>query len=153
IPATRPTDVALAGRGSVLAAGTESGSVAVWTVPDGIAIGPLVASHNPINCLQFGPDLRRRPGDCAAASPGAGWLLAAGDAGSDVTVWDLRDCTVLSRCRGSVYQISSLAFSPDGMTLASGGRIEVKLWNLFTGRLLLDLKEGNFFRALAFSPD
>jgi serine/threonine protein kinase/WD40 repeat protein len=153
VVATHPTDVALTEGGTMVAAGFEEGTIAAWTVPDGAAIGPIVAGHNRINCVQFGRDPRRRLADGVKAPPGAGWLLAAGDAGSDVTVWDLRNRVLLSRCRGSVYQVFSLAFSPDGMTLASGGRNEAKLWDLATGRLLLDLREGNYLHALAFSPD
>lgn len=59
--------------------------------------------------------------------------------------------------RGSLYDVTALAFSPDGTTLASGGRAQgdrnVRLWDAATGRLLLDLGSGDFITSLAFSPD
>ena len=39
------------------------------------------------------------------------------------------------------------------MTLASAGRQSTKLWDVATGRLLLDIESGNYVPTLAFSPD
>ncbi|MFV1969361.1 MAG: protein kinase family protein, partial [Pirellulaceae bacterium] len=44
-------------------------------------------------------------------------------------------------------------FSPDGATLASCGRDDVRLWDVASGRLLLDIKGGNTLHGVAFSPD
>jgi WD40 repeat protein len=81
------------------------------------------------------------------------WLLAAGDAGGTVTIWDLDRNIPPTRCRGSAYGVHALVFSPDGMTLASAGRYEAKLWDIATGRSLLNLGTRNTMRGLAFSPD
>lgn len=54
-------------------------------------------------------------------------------------------------CRGAHHQVSSLAFSPDGMDLASSGRGPTRLWDVATGRPLLDMAEGDHVGALAFS--
>jgi WD40 repeat protein len=81
------------------------------------------------------------------------WLLAAGNAGGVVSVWDLRDRVPRGVMRGSQYEVLALAFSPDGATLASCGRFAVKLWDLATGRHLLDATGGNYLVSLSFSPD
>ena len=59
----------------------------------------------------------------------------------------------MNYCRGSQYDVYALAFSPDGTTLASAGRGHAKLWDVATGRLLLNLNPRNVMTALAFSPD
>ena len=47
--------------------------------------------------------------------------------------------------------MATLAFSPDGKTLASGTERTVKLWEVATGQERITLKRGA--RILAFSPD
>jgi serine/threonine protein kinase/WD40 repeat protein len=150
IPATRATDIALSPDGTLFAAGDEDGRILVWPLPAGEPIATLEGRRNQINCLLFGPDpLRRRE----TPRPGTGWLLAAGESGGIVTVWDLHTRAARSSCRGSSYEVYALAFRPDGMTLASASHGRVNLWDIATGRLLLDVGGRARFDALAFSPD
>ena len=60
-----------------------------------------------------------------------------------------------SICQGptNTSEVLTLAFSPDGMTLASAGRVNVKLWDIASGKFLLDVDAGNYVTALAFSPE
>jgi len=79
--------------------------------------------------------------------------LAVAGTGAGVAAVMLRtqsSDTVLSDS-DTVY---SLAFSPDGKTLASGGRSGVHLWNAVTGKTTATIR-GNLFEidSLVFSPD
>ncbi len=147
----RVTDVALAPDASLLAAGHEDGQITVWSLPNVEPIATLKADRNRINRVVFGRDPVRRPGP---KPPGSGWLLATGDQGGGVVIWDLRLKTARSICHGrsGTSEVLALAFSPDAMTLASTGRAFVQLWDIASGRLLLNILAGNYVTALAFSP-
>ena len=49
----------------------------------------------------------------------------------------------------------STAFTPDGKILASGGYTEIRFWDVVTGKLLKEIKDGkrSIYCILAFSPD
>jgi len=149
---TRATDVALAPDGSLLAAGFEDGQITAWSLPNGEPFAHLRADRNKITCLAFGRDPVRRAGP---RPRGSGWLLATGDAGGGIIVWDLRMRIPRSICRGEAAssEVLALAYSPDGMTLASAGRGNAKLWDVASGRFLLEVRAGNYVCALSFSPD
>jgi RNA polymerase sigma factor (sigma-70 family) len=102
----------------------------------------------------------------AASAPGhTGWVYAvvpAHDprvvfsAGSDwkVMAWDVLTGKPLWRAEEHGARVNCLALSPDGATLASGGRDgKVHLRDARTGRLLGSFQPGGSVKSLAFSPD
>lgn len=137
--------------GSLVAAAESTGKVSVWSVRDGRRVAEFTASRNEITSLALKHTTRvlesRERGTSEV------WLLAAGDSGGIVTIWDLRTQTLSAYCRGGHYHVYAVAFSPDGMTLASGGRGPIKLWDVATGRLLLDVPSGDYITGLDFAPD
>ncbi len=70
-----------------------------------------------------------------------------------VTVWDITTRRVKSHARGSVEDVKTIDFSPDGSLLATAGRNEVRIWDAATGNCLLNGGFGNFTSAVTFSPD
>src|SRR5207249_2251855 len=117
----------------------------------GQRIAALTRSRDKILCMAL-KSVRRTldkklPDDQATQSL---WLLAAGDAGGTVTIWDIESNVILTPCRGGLYDVSAVAFSPDGTTLASGGRGPIKLWDVATGKLLLDIISGDNITSLDF---
>ncbi len=152
LPFGHASGLAFSPDGTLLAAGDADGNIAVWSVRTGRALVSLQASRNAVLCLAFSRDRRRAaiPSDAEAD----GWLLAAGDEGSTVTIWDLTRQIPRSYCRGNGYDVRAVAFSPDGVTLACAGHSEVRIWDAATGQLLLMPRAfcGDT-RGLAFSPD
>jgi RNA polymerase sigma factor (sigma-70 family) len=74
----------------------------------------------------------------------------------EVKVWDLTTKKARLFFRADVGRVTSVVFSPDGKTLATGGRDgTVRLWDTGTGQELPALREGaaQYVEAVAFSPD
>lgn len=142
----RTTAMALSPDGTLLAAGDEEGAVSVWSVPEGNQIASLRTERNRIYGLDFSHDRQHRDGGPSQ------WLLAAGDAGGTIVVWDVDAQLPRSFCSGSHYAVHAVRFSPDGVTLASGGRGRTRLWDFRTGRTLLELESGDYINDLQFSP-
>lgn len=151
--ATFVTAVALSSDGSLVAIADKSGTVGLWQTRDGKPLIRFVASRNEIHSLALQQTARVPESDRADLG---NLVLAAGDAGGTVSLWDVATQTVTAYCRGGHFQVFTLAFSPDGTTLASGGRGPVKLWDWSTGRELLSLPvggSGEFISGLDFTPD
>jgi RNA polymerase sigma factor (sigma-70 family) len=72
-----------------------------------------------------------------------------------VRVWDLAAGKVRPFFIGDTGRVTSVAFSPDGKTLAAGLREgSIRLWDVATGRERACLRERTHsVRAIAFSPD
>src|SRR5580693_4178779 len=85
---------------------------------------------------------------------GAAWLCVAcpGLVSSPLSAQEpkLRDTL-----KGHTRQVTSVAYSPDGKTLASGSREGIsKLWDVATGKELATLNSHNsWVKSVAFSPD
>jgi WD40 repeat protein len=72
-----------------------------------------------------------------------------------IRLWDLRGGRETSPLIGHTDVVASLAFSPDGQTLASGGWDgKVRLWSVAGGEQVITLEgHSGKVRAVAFAPD
>ena len=135
------------------AAGDRNGQIVVLTLPGGEEAATLSADRNQVHCLALHRGLHHRDQGEQKSTALENWLLAAGDDGGLVTIWDLQTPIVKNYCRELHYVVDELAFSPEGMTLASADRLHVRLWDTATGRPLLDLDLSARENDLAFSSD
>jgi WD40 repeat protein len=93
--------------------------------------------------------------DVAISPDGKLLAVAGGDKQLPVKLWHVQTGRVV-RTLGGVRYAGSVAFSPDGLTLAVGSQIDenIKLFNPTTGALLKTLSKGGAgFSQLVFSPD
>ncbi|MEJ2013452.1 MAG: WD40 repeat domain-containing protein [Anaerolineales bacterium] len=141
-PGRRIYNAAFSSDGAWLAVGNPaSDKVELWETASGRRAATLAGHAAFIMRLAFSPDSD---------------LLASADDSGLIKVWsvDRGDEAWTFQAAGPV---GSLAFSPDGRTLASGtveGRSEIELWDLGRGERVRALfgHSGNVYN-LAFSPD
>jgi WD40 repeat protein/tRNA A-37 threonylcarbamoyl transferase component Bud32 len=152
--------IAFAPDGRTLASGGREGAVRLWDAASGDELATLRGHPDGVGCLAFAPDGK------TLATAGSYWTIGVGTpfgqftpAGhreqGEVKLWDTarrQELLTLPRLRGRVL---SLAFSPDGKTLAlgsSGGLVH--LWDVSARRerAVCSGHKGPLF-AVAFAPD
>ncbi len=82
-----------------------------------------------------------------------GTQVASASSDETVKIWNARTGQATHTLRGILGgRVVSVAFSPDGARVASGGNARIKVWNAITGNQSFELK-GSMDKSVAFSPD
>ena len=160
------TTVAYSRDGKILASGSEDKTVKVWAVETGQNLATLQGHGESINSVAISPD---------------GTKLASGSDDRTIRLWELPTGRALhtlskeslnklqtddvfdTKTKRTMTWVKSVAFSPDGLILASldgnlGGNLggdAIKLWDVGTGQFLAILTDGTDSPgySVAFSPD
>ena len=134
------------------------------TSPDGAGLKGQCGDRNPLgHDARPKPTVIRRVGKiwgtvwAVAFSPDGKTLAAAADRVKDkvVRLWDVATGHERAPLRGHTDIIHSLAYSPDGTTLATASMDKtVKLWDATSGKELATLKgHTSAVKCVAFSPN
>ena len=84
-----------------------------------------------------------------------GEIIATGDSGGNIHLWNARDQKFMGILSGHTNRVWSVVFSPDGRLLASSGEdFEIRLWSLEDFSSVYSFREhtGTVW-SVAFSPD
>lgn len=137
--------------GTRLVSGSWDKTVRVWDAQTGAEVFTLRGHTGYISCVTVSRD-GRRFASCSDARDSAHGSLWKGE----IRIWDLQTGQELLNLHGHGGAISGVAFSPDGLRLASAGLHDstVKLWHPDTGQELLSFQAHcSGISALAFGPE
>ena len=110
--------IAFSPKGNIIAAGTEDGGICTWSLLErGASLQRWSDSGSYVISLSFAPD---------------GVRLASA-MGSLVSLWQVQTGDLTMELNGHTGDVSQVAFSPDGATLASCSHdATIQLWHIYT---------------------
>jgi WD40 repeat protein len=147
------TSLAFSPDGKTLAAGDEDplggGTLIVWDLK-GRKPRHSFGGHFPgVLSVAYSPDSATLATGDGYARGGTGGLDA------QIRLWGVAEGRLLREFSGHLNSVQSLAFAPDGKTLASAGHdARARLWEVATGKRLLQIRGADSpFKSVAFAPD
>lgn len=138
--------------GSVLATGYRNGMLHIWSIGDTIQWKRSIEAHVDrvytfsSSAKLLSSRIRRRAVSAIDWSPDQRWIATTSefvttDDDGSIAIWDSRTGRERLRLIGHTSGVNSVVFSPDGLSLASGGDDKtIRLWRTSDGKALLCLK-------------
>lgn len=160
--------------GRILASGSADKTVKLWDVATGAELRTLGGSTQEVTSVAFSPDGKVLAtgfgGDVSFNISREGAVSIRGGKGKVITLWDVSSGARLRTLVEDTGSVTSLAFSPDGKTLASGSYLTetqgklapigspsshaITLWDVTTGTKLHSFVRTGFASpSVTFSSD
>ena len=142
------SSVDLSSDGQIIALGSYDNTVKLWNIRDNKEVAVFKESDGMFNIrtIKFSPN-----NTVLALGYGHEYF---GDY-CPIKIWNFQDGDKIKLLEGHFNNIESIAFSPDGMILASGSDdATVRLWDLTNGNEIISFKNhSDSVTAVAFTPD
>ncbi len=143
--------VAISPDNQTLASGATDHKIHIWNLNTGGLIHTLTQHSGDVYSIVFSPNGTT----LVSAGWASSWRKTNKTPQKTVLLWYLSRMEMLHAFLGHFGSVCSVAISPDGQTLASGGVDKtIKLWNLSTGKILNTLfGHSGRILSVAISPD
>ncbi|TPP63498.1 WD40-repeat-containing subunit of the 18S rRNA processing complex [Fasciola gigantica] len=112
----------------LLVSGFDSGILMLHTMPEFTVISEVKLFNRPVTTL--------------SVNISGSWIAAGSDEHGQLTVWEWRSQACYLKAESHARHMTSLAYSPDGLHLATGGHdAKVKVWRVASGRTLVTFSD------------
>ncbi len=142
--------IAFSPDGKTLASGGGDSTIRFWDPHTGKQRTTLIGHEGPVVRIAFSSD-----GKTLASTTGYITYRRGKNPDYAIWLWDINTGKHKSTYSGHTEEVNSIAFSPDGKTLASASKdTTIRLWDIQTGKLRTTFTgDGKEDSSVAFSPD
>ncbi|KAG1840727.1 WD40 repeat-like protein, partial [Suillus subalutaceus] len=134
------TCVALFPDNKMIVSGSYDRRIRLWDIRSGQASGEPLRGHKvSVNVVAVSPD---------------GTMIVSGGGDGRILIWNATTRNLATEpIQAYRNKIDSISFSPDSASIASVAGTTIKIWDVGTAKLIMDIESPNSERQVVFSPE